>query len=105
MRNTFNMRNVRDFVCNKTTDVSKGGYIYDSHLLYQNWHTIWCHKHAEFVTQRLNCKVSLIRCIYFFFITPILNYNLSGFRIISNLNVAKWDVDASSMKEASLSIQ
>jgi len=41
----------------------------------------------------------------FFFIIPILNYNLSGYRIISNLNVAKWNVDASSMKEASLSIQ
>ena len=48
------------------------------------------------------CNYSLLE---FFFITPILNYNLSGYRIISNFNVAKWDVDASSMKNASLSIQ
>ena len=46
-----------------------------------------------------------IPVFFIIIITPILNYNLSGYRIISNLNVAKWNVDASSMKEASLSIQ
>jgi hypothetical protein len=35
------MRNVRDFVYNKSiTDVSIGSYIYVSHLLYQNGHNI-----------------------------------------------------------------
>ena len=57
-----------------------------------------------------NLEFGHLRCVYknevkFFFITPILNYNLSGYRIISNLNVAKLNVEASSMKEASLSIQ
>ena len=37
-----------------------------------------------------------------FFITPILNYNLTSYRIISNLSVVRWNVDASSIKKASL---